>query len=52
MLTKILVWILIMAIVCGAIFVLSYVANKKSKEGQDPSCGTCNGDCSSCKKKD
>lgn len=37
--------IIIIAIVFAAIFVLCYVAHKK-----DNGCGTCNGDCSSCKK--
>lgn len=39
--------IIIIAVVCAAIFTLCYVAHHK-----DGGCEGCNGDCSSCKKGD
>ena len=45
---KILTILLLLIIVCAAIFILTYVAHDKSEETKDENCDSCNGDCLHC----
>lgn len=45
---KILTILLIIIIVCVAIFILTYVAHDKSDSQKEEDCDSCNGDCLHC----
>lgn len=40
--------LLVVVIVCAAIFILTYVAHDKDGEKQGEDCDSCNGDCLHC----
>lgn len=42
--------LLVVVIVCAAIFILTYVAHDKGGEKQGEDCDSCNGDCLHCGK--
>lgn len=40
--------LLVIVIVCAAIFVITYVAYEKGRDKEKEDCDSCNGDCLSC----